>query len=119
VCGCRGLQSSSGGVWGPLEVSYEGVNQQDEQRRLKFKYQGAVHQHTQTHPFYPHIPDKLPPQTHLIRGLLVLRGGQLHGDGSLYILVGGPLPLTLPSDHMIVVDLALGVSGRLPVPGEV
>lgn len=104
MCGCRGLQSSSGGVWGPLEVSYEGVNQQDEQCRLKFKYQGIVHQHA---------------QTHLIRGLLVLRGGQLHGDGSLYILVSGPLPLTLTSDHMIVVDLALGVSGRLPVPGEV
>ena len=118
MCGCRGLQSSSGGVWGPLEVSYEGVNQQMNSAVEVQVPRNSTLTHTDT-PILPHVPDKLPPQTHLIRGLLVLRGGQLHGDGSLYILVGGPLPLTLPSDHMIVVDLALGVSGCLPVPGEV
>ena len=45
-------------------------------------------------------------------------GGQVHGDGSLDVLVGGPNPLALPRDHMVVVDLALGVSGCPPVLGE-
>ena len=73
------------------------------------------HTFTLTHS-NPHTP---PTHTHLVRRLFMFWGGEVHGDGPLYVLVSRLLPLALSCDHMIVVHFTLRVSGCAPIPGEV
>lgn len=134
MCGCRGDQSSSGGVWGPCEVScevsYERKEEGEEERRRKIRRQSLLSAplHDIYTPSQSHPPPSHPPHTslplhphnpHLIRRWLMFWSGEVHGDSPLYILVGRRLPLALPCDHMVVVHFTLWVSGCAPVPGEV